>query len=355
MERINFDYSLKNIPIPSNQSYLKTMIEKVEAFIKRIRWKAYFFELNNNGSSQNDQYSSSSNFGFKSQTTPPQNNHLNAFENDMYEMVRSIEFRHSSNEFQTQLATDIKKINETTSLIISADKTTNKYNMSVDDYNKLLTENITSAYRKSDEEVVNSINNEAKSIAKNLKIDDRVQQFSRRNSYITIKDHKENFPNTIKCRLINPAKSEIGIISKHYLETINKSIRLKSQANQWRNTSSVISWFKNIPSKEHSKFIKFDIVNFYPSITEELLMKSINYAKSIDTIDDNVVKVIMHSRRSLLFDKDTVWVKKQNSNFDVTMGSYDGAELCELTGLYILHLLGNVLGKENLGLYRDNN
>ena len=61
MERINFDYSLKNIPIPSNQSYLKTMIEKVEAFIKRIRWKAYFFELNNNGSSQNDQYSSSSN------------------------------------------------------------------------------------------------------------------------------------------------------------------------------------------------------------------------------------------------------------------------------------------------------
>ena len=268
-------------------------------------------------------------------------------------MVRSIEFRHSSYEFQTQLATDIKKINETTSLIISADKTTNKYNMSVDDYNKLLTENITSAYRKSDEEVVNSINNEAKSIAKNLKIDDRVQQFSRRNSYITIKDHKENFPNTIKCRLINPAKSEIGIISKHYLETINKNIRLKSQANQWRNTSSVISWFKNIPSKEHSKFIKFDIVDFYPSITEELLMKSINYAKSIDTIDDNVVKVIMHSRRSLLFDKDTVWVKKQNSNFDVTMGSYDGAELCELTGLYILHLLGNELGKENLGLYRD--
>ena len=94
-------------------------------------------------------------------------------------------------------------------------------------------------------------------------------------------------------------------------------------------------------------------MDFYPSITEELLMKSINYAKSIDAIDDNVVKVIMHSRRSLLFDKDTVWVKKQNSNFDVTMGSYDGAELCELTGLYILHLLGNELGKENLGLYRD--
>ena len=44
-------------------------------------------------------------------------------------MVRSIEFRHSSNEFRTQLATDIKKINETTFLTISTDKTTNKYNV----------------------------------------------------------------------------------------------------------------------------------------------------------------------------------------------------------------------------------
>ena len=37
----------------------------------------------------------------------------------------------------------------------------------------------------------------------------------------------------------------------------------------------------------------------------------------------------MHSRRSLLFDEDSVWVKKNNSNFDVTIGSYDGVELCE--------------------------
>ena len=41
----------------------------------------------------------------------------------------------------------------------------------------------------------------------------------------------------------------------------------------------------------------------------------------------------MHSRKSFLFDWDNVWVKKENLNFDVTMGSYDGVELCELTGL----------------------
>ena len=35
------------------------------------------------------------------------------------------------------------------------------------------------------------------------------------------------------------------------------------------------------------------------------------------------------------------------------MGSFDGAELCELVGLYILHILGEKYGKHRIGLYRD--
>ena len=82
-------------------------------------------------------------------------------------------------------------------------------------------------------------------------------------------------------------------------------------------------------------------------------MKSLNYAKSIEAIDEKVVKVIMHSRKSLLFDRDNVWVKKENPNFDVTMRSYDGVELYELTGLYMLNVLSSKFGKEKIGLYRD--
>ncbi len=37
-----------------------------------------------------------------------------------------------------------------------------------------------------------------------------------------------------------------------------------------------------------------------------------------------------------------------NSLFDVTMGSYDGAEICELVGLFILNNLGQKFGKENM-------
>ena len=82
-------------------------------------------------------------------------------------------------------------------------------------------------------------------------------------------------------------------------------------------------------------------------------MKSLNYAKSIEAIDEKIVKVIMHSGKWLLFDRDNVWVKKENPNFDITVESYDGAELCELTGLYILNVLSREFGKEKIGLYHD--
>ena len=62
----------------------------------------------------------------------------------------------------------------------------------------------------------------------------------------------------------------------------------------------------------------------------------------------------MHSRKSLLFNNTDIWIKKnEDSDFDVTMGSFDGAELCELVGLYILHTLGEKYGKDRIGLYHD--
>ena len=39
--------------------------------------------------------------------------------------------------------------------------------------------------------------------------------------------------------------------------------------------------------------------------------------------------------------------------FDVTMGSYDEVEICELVGLYFLNRLSTVIDKSSVGLYRD--
>ena len=60
-------------------------------------------------------------------------------------------------------------------------------------------------------------------------------------------------------------------------------------------------------------------MDFYPSITKELLTKPANYAKSITTIEEEVITTIFHARKSLLFGKTSVWVKKDNPDFDVTM------------------------------------
>ena len=35
------------------------------------------------------------------------------------------------------------------------------------------------------------------------------------------------------------------------------------------------------------------------------------------------------------------------------MGGLDGAEVCETTGLYLLHRLQEIIEKEKSGLYRD--
>ena len=62
----------------------------------------------------------------------------------------------------------------------------------------------------------------------------------------------------------------------------------------------------------------------------------------------------MQSRKSLLFNNTDIWIKKNGDpDFDVMMGSLDGAELCKLVGLYILHIFGEKYGKHRIGLYCD--
>ena len=45
--------------------------------------------------------------------------------------------------------------------------------------------------------------------------------------------------------------------------------------------------------------------------------------------------------------------RKRESNFDVSMGAYDGAEVCELIGIFMVSLLRKHINKNHIGLYRD--
>ena len=72
--------------------------------------------------------------------------------------------RHKENN---KLKSDVLKINESNEIIVAADKTNNMYKMSYENYDKLLSENITQKYKKEKHQTVASIVNECKSIAKN--------------------------------------------------------------------------------------------------------------------------------------------------------------------------------------------
>ena len=89
----------------------------------------------------------------------------------------------------------------------------------------------------------------------------------------------------------------------------------------------------------------------YPSIPPELFHKAINFVKTICDIPDKDISIIMQSRRTLLFNNKEPCLKKfGNEEFDVPMGCFDGAEVCDLVGVYILHFLRIFMRKENVGL-----
>ena len=82
--------------------------------------------------------------------------------------------------------------------------------------------------------------------------------------------------------------------------------------------------------------------------------KAIYYARTFVEIRSNEEETIMHCQKSLLFNNSDIWIKKEvNNDFDVTMGSFDGAEICKLVDLCILYILSTKYGRSLNGIYRD--
>ena len=95
-------------------------------------------------------------------------------------------------------------------------------------------------------------------------------------------------------------------------------------------------------------------MEFYPSISADLLMEAVKFARQYTDITKEEEEVIFQARQSLLFENEHAWMKREKDTlFDVTMGSFDGAETCELVGVFILNKLSGFFEKRAVGLYRD--
>ena len=278
------NYSLKNCPTPSTDTYMKSLIDKTESFIRRLRWKTIFFkkaveekrkkqkQQPNDGIAADDSIEESqpdnTHFGFNSPRAPPEVEELKGFEHDLWNLVDSVEFSDIKSKFQKEIQKDVKNICKSKKMLVPADKTSNLYEVDPSKYETLLRNNITSHYKHADANMEAEVNLEARKLAEALDIADRVEVMSKSNAFITLKDHKPNFQSDTKCRLINPAKSEMGKVSSQMLKEINENVRLATGLKQWRSTQDSLSWFKSIEGKSEYEFVQLDIIDFYPSITK---------------------------------------------------------------------------------------
>ena len=67
-----------------------------------------------------------------------------------------------------------------------------------------------------------------------------MERYAERPTFISLKDHKENFKHNAKYRLINPSKGEMGVVSKRFFEEINNKLNKHLRYSQWRSTFTVI-------------------------------------------------------------------------------------------------------------------
>ena len=125
--------------------------------------------------------------------------------------------------------------------------------------------------------------------------------------------------------------------------------------NQRKGTGNVINCLNAIKDKSQCCcFIQLDIAEFYSSTTESILETAINFARQHKAISNENLKTVKHCPKSILhYNKDPRVKKNTKSYFDMSLGSHDGAEICELVGIYLLFLLTNIINKNFFDLYRD--
>ena len=145
MEKLNYNYSFKNIPIPTKTSYQLALTEKIESVTNRMWWKEHFF-LND----ENEENNTKKSFGFKSKQHPPTCTEL---EKDLINIINNVKFGNSKNSFQKKVRADITEIKNSRNVYVFADKTNNVYIMPTSEHSKLLKENVNKIYKKAPEKV----------------------------------------------------------------------------------------------------------------------------------------------------------------------------------------------------------
>ena len=88
----------------------------------------------------------------------------------------------------------------------------------------------------------------------------------------------------------------------------------------------------------------FGSKGFYPSISKETLTDASTFVETIIKLNDQDRN---YSLKLLLFNQEQTWMKNEGKLFDVSMGAYDGVEVCELIRIFLLKFLGRQYNTKN--------
>ena len=124
-----------------------------------------------------------------------------------------------------------------------------------------------------------------------------------------------------------------------------------NHSNLWRNSYDTIEWFRKVKNKSKATFMQFDIIDFYPSISKNILIDSINYSRKYVDITKEQYDIILACRKTVKKNNESTCGKSGSENFDVPMGGYDSSQIANLVGLYILDILNRIISSEQIGLY----
>ena len=99
---------------------------------------------------------------------------------------------------------------------------------------------------------------------------------------------------------------------------------------------------------------KCPIMEFFKLFFKECpLQNAINFTEQHTKVSEKDKVIIFHARKSLLFSSQHFWIKKEGRLFDVTMGAFDEAEVCEAVGNFLLYQLSKNYGKKDIDLCKD--
>ena len=124
-------------------------------------------------------------------------------------------------------------------------------------------------------------------MASKFKVEDRIEKYNIKRCFITLKDHKSVFQSNPTCRIISLSKSEMVKISKIIFQDFCATLRIALNINQWHNTEDCIKWFNNQDKNDKYYFIKYNIREFYPSITEKAVNEELKLAKEYTRISED--------------------------------------------------------------------